>query len=287
MSTDNSIQQNNIDVNPQIELKTRRELNIWAFKNNKAKELSTSYKLHYLNLEGNGDIPLNKVIDGLISFFGYSKSTIYRILRKENPFYCLTFNKHEQIWYVHLVGIKKLAVLFNFDHLTTPLIVTITKDTTYRQLKSLLYSTFFKTADYNKPVINPISHLAVKEATTVDIRTQQFYNRLSSVQIIPNYTDRIKEYPGKNKIFMTAEQLPNTYYTLLKCGNKGNTRKINNFLNAFHKLTPSLVTAAAKGSQHARRYFENVKSYFSCKNKTASQFIFYNDNNGYGLWRSC
>lgn len=204
---------------PALFVKLIPELSAAALKVKLDKELAVWYELRALNSWGSGRLALSDAVAALVSCFGYSRSTCYRILGSGDgklwqidDFLCRPVIK------IH--GLCRVAEYFNIYHLSRPVEVRAQDFKGRRGKRSWLFASFFR-AEGSRA--RPISRDSINDATGVQRRQQQRYDKVAGIKKVANFAVQQDSngtlapirhlVDGKCRQWLTDRRLGNTYYS--------------------------------------------------------------------------
>lgn len=282
----NNVNTPNVDMQS-IPLKTYQELNISTLKSDRDIDLVTWYQIRYLDTTSDGFISFKSALKGLQTYFGYSKQTAYNHLNSTSSFFSIFLNSYGKRT-LRIFGVKTVAKSLEVSYFSMPTVIKVRKGMSRQEYRALLFDSQFKDVRYNEyKEVNPISRAALEEKTGINVRTQQRYNQVANTIIKPNYTTEQVEYEGKNRVWLTAKQLPNTYISRSEKGLiKGQLKKINKALREI-KDTLSWHSGEASGTKKSlKRYFTSVKSYTHTKNRSSKSVLKKFEFTKFSLWEN-
>jgi len=190
--------------------------------------------LKSLNVSGSGWLSYPQTIKDLKTYFNYSQSKIYSLLKSGGGIF-FDIIEHRVI---RLYSYEQVARQFDIKFVTQSKMLCI-KGLKTGQIRAYMYSSIFKTLDWNGQV-NPISTLVIKEVTGIKPRTQRRYDIKASNICKSNYSSEMVVHQTKNKTYIEPKQLGNSYQsTRLKIGSKIAKRKLNKKLRGNVRLVAS------------------------------------------------
>jgi len=251
-------------------------LSIAALQRGLDKELALWLCLRAINYWGSGRLELQTAIDALTIWFHYSKSTAYRILGSgagifwdERPIRGISR------FQIKIYSLKKVAGYFDtrcgryFLEISPRDFVGDGKTRVSRQ-RSWLYASFHK-PEGTKSL--PISRASITEATGVNRRSQQRYDKIA-VNSVPNFADWqdadgniapiFDLVDGKARQWVVHKRLGNTYYCRAQRSAVGMLRKVNAAVSQSFKRGEAC---------YLRRFFHTAKSFLKCHQRHEEPFI--------------
>lgn len=249
------------------------ELSAAALKAGLDKELALWYELRAINANGSSRLILNDALAALVSSFGYSQSTAYRLLRAgDGSLWRLYNNRGSRI---EIYGLLKVAKYFN-TWVGRPVEIRAS-DFRGRQAKTAwLYASFFK-PDGSRA--KPISRDSISAATGVLRRQQQRYDKVVGIMRVFNgafkQDSQGKLVPmfhlveGKCKQWLKQRRLGNTYHSRALKAHRGMTKRVNAELR--HR---SLIFGEA--SCVPKRFFLSARSLIRSSERHDEAFLLVN-----------
>jgi len=254
------------------------ELSAAALKAGLDKELALWYELRAINVTGCGRLVLNEAVAALISCFGYTKSTAYRLLQAGDG----------KLWDIYqsprLPGLSQLKIYrlyrvaeyLNTFYLSRPVEVRAADFKGSRANKTAqLYASFFN-PDGSRA--KPISRASIEVATGVKRRQQQRYDKVAGIKRVPNFPVQQdgngKLWPilhlveGKCKQWLKQRRLGNSYNSRALQAHRGMTKKVNAELR--HR---SLNRDEAR---LPKRFFLSARSYIKSPERDKEAFLLVN-----------
>jgi len=251
-------------------------LSVAAIKTKLDKELAMWYCLRAINHWGSGNLDLECAVKALANKFGYSRSTAYRILNAgEGIFWDKRPLKKTNRVQIRIYGLQRIATHFDIYcgryFLEIPAgDFTGCKGSRLRHQKAWLYSTFHKPEG---ATAHPISRASIQQATGVNRRSQQRYDKIASIHIA-NYADRqddsgkvipiIEAVNGKNRQWLVRKQLGSTYYCRARRGHTGILRKMK---------TASRQSWLRGEACRLKRFFLTTRSYLKCPQRHDDPYL--------------
>jgi hypothetical protein len=252
------------------------QLSIAALKSNLEKEISTWYCLRALNYWGSGRLDLADAVRGLILVFGYSQSAAYRILKSgDGTFWIKQRSPLTKDIVVRIYGLPRVAEYLRspsspyFVEIPIPKFVGDGNNRIQRQ-RAWLYSVFHKPEGL---LATPISRAAIEEATGVNRRSQQRYDKIA-IRRVANFAnkqdDRRKMIPapdtvkGKNREWVVHKRLGNTYHSRATKGARGLLRNVKTACQQSLNRGEACL---------AKRFFPSEKSFNKCRHHHEDPFI--------------
>ncbi|MFC1983155.1 hypothetical protein ACFLV5_05185 [Chloroflexota bacterium] len=235
-----------------------------ALKSKLDKELAMWYCLRAINHWGNGHLDLEYSVEQLTDNFRYSRSTACRIIESgDGVFWDKKRFKNFNRLQIKIYGLRKLFEYFDIPRdryfIEIPVEEFVGRSGTRAQRqRAWLYASFHKPQGMKS---TPISRASVTEATSVNRRSQQRYDKQTSIRIA-NYADRQdasgKMVPitdivdGKNRRWPVHKQLGNTYHCRANRGPRGMLRKVKG---------ASRQSCERGEACRKKRFFSTVRSY--------------------------
>ncbi len=210
-------------------------LSVAALKARLDKELALWYELRALNSWGSGRLDLNDVLASLVSSFGYSQATAYRLLRAGDG----------KLWDIYqsprLPGLSQIKIygLFRvakwFSTYPGRAVEIKASDFRGRGAKTAcLYASFFK-PDGSRA--KPISRESIEAATGVLRRQQQRYDKVVGIKRVANFafqqdgqgklTPMLHLVESKGKQWLKHRRLGNSYNSRALKAHRGMTKRVN------------------------------------------------------------
>ncbi|GAI64783.1 unnamed protein product, partial [marine sediment metagenome] len=157
------------------------ELSAAALKAGVDKELALWYELRAINVTGCGRLVLNDALAALVSSFGYSQATAYRLLKAgDGKLWGISQSPAlEGRSVVKIYGLYQVAEYLNTSGLSRAVEIRA-GDFRGREAKTAwLYASFFK-PDGSKA--KPISRDSIEAATGVERRQQKRYDKVAGIK---------------------------------------------------------------------------------------------------------
>lgn len=227
-----------MDNAPGAALKLYPELSAAALKYKLDKEIYLWYELRSINVTGCGKLVLEDALPVLVSSFGYSLATVYRILESgEGRFWDLyetplLLGRRQ----VKIRGLSSLAESFGISFLSPPHKLSSFSCQGRGNKRAQLYASSFKPAEGSRKG-KPISRESIKAATGVRPRQQRRYERAVRVKKVANFAvqkdgqDKLVPVPqvvsGKSKTWVKNRRLGNTYYCRALQACRGMVKRVN------------------------------------------------------------
>lgn len=250
------------------------ELSIAALKSKEDKELSLWYALRSLNSWGSGVVDLEWAIKSLTAHYGYSKSTVYRLLTSGNGKFwgiqlAMGFMRHNRRSRIEIYGIKTVAEYLGICGMSHFVKVPISSFRTLQQRRAWLYASLFKPKGV---IANPMCRQTIQEQTGLDKTQQRRYETTAGVRRTPNYAFfAVNEKRGtghtpqkkliytpqkqlivtRTKQYFVPKRLGNTYHSQAEPSSRGILKKVSSLLRER-----SLISDEA---QFPRRYFRSLR----------------------------
>lgn len=251
-------------------------LSIAALQRGLDKELALWLCLRAINYWGSGYLELQTAIDALTIWFHYPKSTAYRILGSgagifwdERPIRGISRLQ------IKIYSLKKVARYFDtrcgryFLEISPQDFVGNGKTRVSRQ-RSWLYASFHNPEG---TTAQPISRASIQEATGVNRRSQQRYEKVT-VTRVANFADTqdtsgrvipiLELVDGKSRQWLVHKRLGNTYYCRAQRSATGMLRKVNTALKQSFERGEAC---------YLRRFFETAGGFIRCQQRHFDSFI--------------
>lgn len=267
------------DVKP-LFLKTYPSLNAYCLKHKLVKELFVYYVIRTLNINGSGLVYFKNALQYLQTELDLPESTAYRYLKSGDKIFYTIVKTRDNKKIIRYLSLSKIADKFNLDNMHRPIFVEVGDCKSLKQIRSWLYSSIFKTTDYNK-IVHPLSHQAIKELTGVSVNAQQTYNKILPLKITPNFATHFTLYHSKSDQYWIPTRLGNSYTIEATVGNSGMTKRINRSLK--HKSNQSLREKAT--GTKVQRYFDDSKSFLKCTTHDERTLMHFKNTRDFNLWQ--
>jgi len=256
------------------------ELSVAALKAGLDKELALWYEFRAINVTHMGKLPIEDAVAALVSSFGYSEPTIYRLLKAgKGKLWDIKGSKLSGGFggrsVVKIYGLRQVAEWFN----TCPSRPVEIKASDFRgrQAKTAwLYASFFK-PDGSKA--KPISRDSIEAATGVLRRQQIRYDKVAGIKRVANFafqqdgqgklTPIRHVVDGKSQQWLKDRRLGNTYHSRALQANKGMTKKVRAELR-HRSLNQDEISCVLK------RFFLSAKSLVRSPVRDKEAFILVN-----------
>jgi len=243
-----------------------------ALKAGLDKELTLWYELRAINSWGSGRLVLNNAVAALVSSFGYTRSTAYRLLKAGDQLLWQVHNSRHPV--VEIYGLLRVAERFN-TYPGHPVEIKA-KDFRGRKAKrAWLYASFFKPSGSKS---KPISRNSIEAATGVKRRQQQRYDKVVDIKRVADFAvqqdGKGKLYPirqlveGKCRQWLKDRRLGNIYHSRALKAHRGMTKKVNGKLRQ-----------RSLGRDEARlpkRFFLTPQSLIKCPERQGEAFLLVN-----------
>ncbi len=268
-------------IPPPLIIKLIAELSCAALKAKVDKELALWYELRAINVTHMGKLLLEYAVPALVSSFGYSEPTIYRLLKAgKGKFWDIKGSKLSGGFggrtVVKIYGLYQVAEYLNTSGLSRPVEIRAS-DFRGRQAKTAqLYASFFK-PDGSRA--KPIARESIEVATGVKRRQQQRYDKVVGIKRVANFAfyqdGKGKLTPirhlvdGKSRQWLKDRRLGNTYHSRALKAHKGMTRKINAELK-HRSLTSDEMSCVLK------RFFLSARSLVRSSERHEESFVLVN-----------
>ncbi len=257
------------------------ELSAAALKAGLDKELALWYELRAINVTHMGKLPLDDAVAALVSSFGYSEPTIYRLLKAgKGKLWDIRGSKLSGGFggrsVVKIYGLYQVAAWFNTSGLSRPVEIKASDFKGRGTKTAWLYASFFK-PDGSRA--KPISRDSIKAATGVLRRQQIRYDKVAAIKRVANFAcyqdSQGKMTPirhlvaGKSRQWLKDKRLGNTYHTRALRANKGMAKKVNAELR-HRSLNQDEISCVLK------RFFLSAKSLVRSPERDKEAFILVN-----------
>ncbi len=241
------------------------------------KELALWYELRAINVTGCGRLDLNDALPALVTYFGYSNSTAYRLLKAGDGKLWNIYQTHRRpgLSQIKIHALSQVAEYFNTSSVSHPVELSIDYFKGRKLKHAWLYASFFK-PDGSKA--KPISRASITAATGVSRRRQQRYDKVAGIKRVANFACRqdvngnltpIRHLvDGKSRQYLKDRRLGNTYHSRALIAHKGMTKKINAILR--HR---SLIWGEAP---LPKRFFLSARSFIRSPQRHDEAFILVN-----------
>ena len=246
---------------PPLTIRLIPELSAAALKARLGKELALWYELRAINVTGCGRLILNDALAALVSSFGYSEKTVYRLLKAGDGKLWGIYQSPavEGRSVIKIYSLYRVAAWFNTSGLSRPIEIKA-RDFRGRGAKNAwLYASFFKPDGSGT---KPISRDSIEAATGVLRRQQKRYDKVAGIKRVANFAfqqdGKGKLTPirhlvdGKSRQWLKDRRLGNTYYSRALKAHRGMTKRINGDLRQR-----SLIRDEAR---LLKRFFLSAKS---------------------------
>lgn len=262
---------------PPHPLKLYPSLSAAALKFRLHKELALWYELRAINVTGCGRLDLNDALPALVNYFGYSKTTSYRLLKAGDGVLWSIYQTRRRpgLSQIKIYALSQVAEYFNTSCVSHPVELPIEHFKSRKHKHAWLYASFFK-PDGSKS--KPISRASITAATGVSRRRQQRYDKLAGIKRVANFACRqdvngiltpIRHLvDGKSRQYLKDRRLGNTYHSTALTAHKGMTKKINAILR--HR---SLIWGEAP---LPKRFFLSARSFIRSPQRHDEAFILVN-----------
>jgi hypothetical protein len=244
-----------------------------ALKKGLDKELALWFCLRSLNTSGCGALDQEIAVSGLVREFGYSKSTVYRVLRQGEGIFWGKHRKGNTYHFrIQIYGLNSVAASLGAYCGRHHLEITAEEFGGHRghrliRQRAWLYSTIHKPAGDKA---TPMYRVVIENETGLGRRRQQRYDKLSSTSegVHANREDTnghqrpvLDEVKGK---WWVHRQFGNVYHSKAQKSHRGQLKKVNAALGR------SLYKGEAR---HGRRFFTSVEQYKRCHNRHPDPFL--------------
>lgn len=248
-----------------------------ALKAGLDKELALWYELRAIDVTGYGLLDLDNALVTLVSYFGYSQRTAYRLLKagdgklwdiRQSP-------RRPGLTQILIRSLHRVAQYLNTPRVGLPVKVRVGDFRGRKAKRAWLYASFFK-PDGSKS--KPISRESLTAATGVKRRQQKKYDKVAGVKRVANFAfyqdGQGKLTPwrhlvtGKSKQYLKHRRLGNTYHSRALITPKGMTKKINAQLRreSFNSGEAPLL----------KRFFSSARSLIRSPQRHEEAFILVN-----------
>ncbi|GAI74004.1 unnamed protein product, partial [marine sediment metagenome] len=247
-----------------------------ALKAGLDKELALWYELRAINVTGCGRLLLNGALAALVSSFGYSEKTAYRLLQAGDS----------RLWAIYqsprLPGLSQIKI-YSLEKVAEYLgtypgcpVEIRANDFRGRQAKTAhLYASFFKPEGSRA---KPVSRDSIEAATGVKRRQQQVYDKVAGIKRVANFAcqqdSQGKLFPmlhlveGKCKQWLKHRRLGNTYHSRALKAPRGMTKRVN------AELQRSLERDEAR---LPKRFFLTPGSFIKCPERAKEALLLVNE----------
>lgn len=268
-----------ITVHPHF-IKLIPELGVAALKAKVDKELALWFELRSINPWGSGRLLLNDALAALVSSFGYSEKTAYRLLRAGDgkPWGIYQSPAVEGRSVIKIYSLYRVAAWLNTSSLSRPVEIRASDFKGRRAKRAWLYASFFKPEGSRA---KPISRGSIEAATGVLRRQQKRYDKVAGIKRVANFAfqqdGQGKLTPirhlvdGKSQQWLKDRRLGNTYYSRALKAHRGMTKRINGDLRQR-----SLIRDEAR---LLKRFFLSAKSLVRSSVRDKEAFILVNKRN--------
>ncbi len=267
-------------IPPPLAIKLYPGLSVAAIKTGPDKELALWYELRAINVTHMGKLLLGDALAALVKHFGYSRATVYRLLKAgKGKFWDIRGSKLSGGFggrtVIKLRGLEKVA-----EYLGTypgrPVEIRAS-DFRGRQAKTAqLYASFFK-PDGSRA--KPISRDSIETATGVKRRQQKRYDKVTGIKRVANFAfqqdGKGKLVPirhlvnGKSRQWLKDRRLGNTYHSRALKAPRGMTKRINEVLR-HRSLKSDEISCVPK------RFFLFAKTLIKCSERHEEAFLLVN-----------
>ncbi len=212
------------------------ELSAAALKARLDKELALWYELRAINVTGCGRLVLNDALAALVSSFGYSQATAYRLLKAGDGRLWAIYQSRRLPGrsVVQIYGLYQVAEYLNTCGLSRPVEIRASDFKGRRAKTAWLYASFFK-PDGSRA--KPISRDSIEAATGVLRRQQKRYDKVAGIKRAANFAfqqdGQGKLTPirhlvdGKSRQWLKDRRLGNTYHSKALKAHRGMTKRVN------------------------------------------------------------
>ncbi|MBA7675988.1 hypothetical protein ES703_84227 [subsurface metagenome] len=210
-----------------------------ALKARLDKELALWYELRAINANGSSRLLLNDALASLVSSFGYSEKTAYRLLKAgDGKYWDIRGSKLSGGFggcsVVKIYGLYQVAEYLNTSRLGRPIEIKAEAFRGRRAKTAWLYASFFK-PDGSRA--KPISRDSIEAATGVLRCQQKRYDKVAGIKRVANFafqqdgngklTPIRHLVDGKSRQWLKDRRLGNTYHSRALKAHKGMTKKVN------------------------------------------------------------
>ncbi len=214
-------------------------LSVAALKAGLDKELAMWYELRAINDNGSSRLLLNDALAALVSSFGYSEPTIYRLLKAgKGKFWDIRGSKLSGGFrgrsIVKIEGLYQVAQYLNTSGVGRAVEVAARVFRGRGVKAAWLYASFFK-PDGSRA--KPISRDSIRAATGILRRQQKRYDKVAGIKRVANFAcqqddqgklTRIRHLvDGKSRQWLKDRRLGNSYHSRALKAHKGMTKKVN------------------------------------------------------------
>lgn len=262
------------------------ELSAAALRAKKDKELALWYELRAINSTGSrnpgeqwssGVLVVNEAVAELVTCFGYSLSTVYRLLKNGDGKFWEISRNYRTSGHIRLYGMARVCECLNIYRVGRPIQITSSEFIGRKLKRAWLYASFFKEEE-SRARAKPISRESIRDATSVLRRQQRRYEKAVKVKRVANFAFQqgydgksIMGIPdlvsGKHRQYKVLRRLGNSYYSRADAAPRGMTKKIN-------ARQRSLIRGEARLPQ---RFFFSVKSLIRSPKRDPEAFLLVNN----------
>ncbi len=206
------------------------------------------YELRAINSSGSSDpsqqwssgrLVLDDALAALISSFGYSKNTVYRLLKAgKGKFWDINGSSPSGGFKgrttIKIYGLYQVAEYLNASGLSGPVEIRASDFRGRRAKTAWLYASFFK-PDGSRA--KPISRASLEASTGVKRRQQKRYDKVADIKRVPTFAVRQdghgKLMPIRHLVYSKSRQwlkdrrLGNIYHSKALKVHRGMTKKVN------------------------------------------------------------
>ncbi len=219
-------------------IKLYPELSAAALKAGLDKELALWYELRAINDNGSSRLLLNDALAALVSSFGSSEPTIYRLLKAGKGKFCDIRGSKLSGGFGGRSVIKIESLERVAEYLGTypgrPVEIKASDFRGRRAKTAWLYASFFKPEGSRA---KPISRDSIEAATGVERRQQQRYDKVAGIRRVANFACQVDNQGtltpirhlvnGKSQQWLKDRRLGNTYHSRALRAHRGMTKRIN------------------------------------------------------------
>lgn len=237
------------------------------------KELCLWHELRALNSWNSGVLPYQDALQSLQLNFGYSRSTLHRLLLNgRGQFWEIKGSKRSST--IQIYGLYRVCLLFGITRTGAPVTVQLKEGLSRAGRRALLYSATLKPIGSNA---TPCSRAGRTAATGVSRRQQQRYDKLAGnrrdanfavMQSGDGYAPVLQEVFGKSRSWVKQRRLGNTYHSRTTRAAVGAARRVNALLR--RSFTQGEALKAAK------RFFHGVQGLIKHRPVNGESFLFVN-----------
>lgn len=219
-----------------LSLKLIPEISAVALKAKIDKEVALWYCLRCINVTGSGRLLHNDAIATLVSVFGYSQRTVYRLLKdgKGKLWDIETPSPRAGLTTIKIWGLYRVCDYLTVFHLSRPVEIKARDFTGLRTRRAQLYASCFKTSGSK---VKPISRYSIEVATGVKRRQQRRYDQVAHISMVANFATQqddkgrlvsiLNFVHGKARQWLVVRRLGNIYHSQASRARWGMITRVN------------------------------------------------------------